>query len=395
MSSANSTSAPDRFTTLPVELFEIIVHLAQAEEGCPYLVLVSKAFLPFARQRRFEDVTVKSYAQLDKLCGMHKCTRYIDELTIDMDAQVDYGVPRDARLKTLFRRLTSVRFLVILSSIRLIKTVLAPPTAATLPNLAVLGIADGFEKIPHPFSPELYASLATYAKLSTLSITHRGYRRGYQLPSERVTYKGKPIPELGGDRIWTLDLIGELSGSTAARHLVSSFANIADLSLWDTSSEQDAKSLTDFRSAIRNPNGVKILSLSTPLWDFAPRLGLREIVEHLPQLEHLTFAGAAFRAWLLPTMATLTSLRTISFAADSDVCDVELAALLGGPNRLTQIREVYLDLGQEAYRHARRRQGRLTKQGMVYCVGLAEEYGVEMEGELVEKARAAMQQQGI
>lgn len=160
----------DRLTSLPNELFEIICRDAQADPSCPDLGLVSKAFLHVARQRRFETLCLKSYRQLDELCGMTHLHGYIQRLELRLYGQVDYyGVPSRKRLERLIiQGLTGLRILDVRGCPRVAKAIVAPTSDAMLPNLTDLSFDRCFESrtdFPHPFNPQLYASIGTYGKL--------------------------------------------------------------------------------------------------------------------------------------------------------------------------------------------------------------------------------------
>lgn len=190
----------DRLTSLPNELFEIICRDAQADPSCPDLGLVSKAFLHVARQRRFETLCLKSYRQLDELCGMTHLHGYIQRLELRLYGQVDYyGVPSRKRLERLIiQGLTGLRILDVRGCPRVAKAIVAPTSDAMLPNLTDLSFDRCFESrtdFPHPFNPQLYASIGTYGKLCRLSVTVHDATTSRQLPSARPEYKGPdPFP---------------------------------------------------------------------------------------------------------------------------------------------------------------------------------------------------------
>lgn len=371
----------DRLTSLPTELFEIICRDAQADPSCPDLGLASKAFLHVARQRRFETVRLKSYRQLDELCGMIHLHGYIQNLEIWLP--VDYGVPSPARLKRLICGLTSLRSLYVKNSPRLARELLAPPSATTLPNLTDLSLDQCFESLadfPHPFSPQLYASIGTYAKLCRLSVTVHDATTSRQLPSARPEYRGKPIPSLGGSRSWAITLHGPFAESPAALDFVASFQTIHALNLRTTSKSDVFASFVD---SIQSPQQVQHLGLARAFTSIRPDDGVRDLVAHLPNLESVEFGNDVFRVALLPTLATLASLREVAFAADSDL-DVrsngDLGALLDGPNRLAQIRSVRVDMalvGRYDWRNTVKPSMRLAKK-----------HGIRLHGRMYDDARA-------
>lgn len=371
----------DRLTSLPTELFEIICRDAQVDPSCPDLGLVSKAFLHVARQRRFETVRLKSYRQLDELCGMIHLHGYIQSLEIWL--QVDYGVPSANRLKRLIRGLTSLRSLDVRGSPRVARELLAPPSATTLPNLTDLSLDQCFESLadfPHPFSPQLYASIGTYAKLCRLSVTVHDAKTSRQLPSARPEYKGKPIPSLGGSRSWAIALHGPLAESPAARDLVASFQTIHALDLC-TTSKPDV--FASFVGSIQSPQQVQHLGLARAFTSILPDDGVQDLLAHLPNLESVEFGYSIFRQALLPRLATLANLREVAFTADSDM-DVrsngDLGALLDGPNRLAQIRSVRVDMalvGRYDWRNTVKPSMRLAKK-----------HGIRLHGRMYDDARA-------
>ena len=374
----------DRLTSLPTELFEIICRDAQADPSCPDLGLASKAFLHVARQRRFETVRLKSYRQLDELCGMTHLHGYIQSLEIRLYGQVDYyGVPSRKRLERLMQGLTGVRKLNVRDCPRVAKAILAPTSAAMLPNLAELSLDQCFESradFPHPFSPQLYASIGTYAKLCRLSVTVRDATTSRQLPSAHPEYKGKPIPSLGGNRSWAITLHGPFAESPAALDLVASFQTIHALHLC-TTSKPDV--FASFVGSIQSPQQVQHLGLARAFTSILPDDGVQDLLAHLPNLESVEFGNDAFRVALLPVLATLANLREVAFAADSDF-DVrsngDLGALLDGPNRLAQIRSVRVEISLI---------GRYDWRSIVEpSMRLAKKHGIRLHGRMYDNFRA-------
>lgn len=367
---------------MPTELFEIICRDAQADPSCPDLGLVSKAFLHVARQRRFETVRIKSNHQLDELCGMTHLHGYIKSLEIRLRGLADYyGVPSANRLKRLIQGLTSVQSLYIGGSPRIAKVLLAPPSTMTLPALVDLKIDGSFDRredFPHPFSPQLYASIRTYPKLCRLSVIVHDATTSRQLPSARPEYKGKPIPSLGGSRSWAITLHGPLAESPAARDLVASFQTIHALDLC-TTSKSDV--FASFVGSIQTPQKVQHLGLARAFTAILPDDGVQDLLAHLPNLESVEFGSSLFRQALLPTLATLANLREVAFAADSDMSPrTDLSALLGGPNRLAQIRSVRIDIalvGRYDWRST-------VKPGM----RLVQKHGIRLHGRMYDDFRA-------
>lgn len=373
----------DRLTSLPNELFEIICRDAQAGPSCPDLGLVSKAFLHVARQRRFETLCLKSYRQLDELCGMTHLHGYIQRLELRLYGQVDYyGVPSRKRLERLIiQGLTGLRILDVRGCPRVAKAILAPTSDAMLPNLTDLSFDRCFESrtdFPHPFNPQLYASIGTYGKLCRLSVTVHDATTSRQLPSARPEYKGNPIPSLGGSRSWAITLHGPFAESPAALDLVASFQTIHALHLC-TTSKLDV--FASFVGSIQSPEQVQHLGLARAFTSILPDDSLQDLLAHLPNLESVEFGGSLFRVALLPVLATLANLREVAFAADSDIRpDADLGALLDGPNRLAQIRNVRIDIrliGIYDWRSTVKPNMRLAKK-----------HGVRLYGSMYDDPRA-------
>lgn len=319
---------------------------------------------------------------------------YIQSLKIRL--QVDYGVPSPARLRSLIRGLTSLRSLIVQQSPRVARELLAPPSATTLPNLTHLSLDQCFESrtdFPHPFNPQLYASIGTYGKLCRLSVTVHDATTSRQLPSASPKYKGKPIPSLGRSRSWAITLHGPLAESPAALDLVSSFKVIDTLDLYSTA-RSDSIGFDSFVDSFQSPQQVQHLRLACNL--AARDSDAQDLIAHLPRLKSITFDGSAFQASLLSTLASLTDLREVVFSAGAvGMTDAALSAMVNGPHRFSRIRLLRVDVRyQTAQPFWPRMVPTLTVDGTIANVKRAEKHGIRLEGSTIDVARKYMRMRG-
>lgn len=308
-----------------------------------------------------------------------------------MYGKVDYyGVPSAKRLGRLTQGLTGVRILDVAECPRFATAILAPTSAATLPQLVDLhleGCFNSTKDFPHPFSPDIYVGIQTYASLCRLLVAVRRALLPRQLPSSFPRSKGNSIPSLGGNRSWAVRLEGPLGESTAALDLIASFKTIDALHLRNTA-HSDSIDLDSVTYSIQTPHEVQELGLAQTF--ASNNSNGQDLVAHLQRLKRITFGGAVFRVSLLPTLATLTDLREVVFSVDADhVTDAGLSAMLDGPDRLSQIHTVHIDLSYPPddidWRHP------FTLNGTIANLKRAEKHGIQLEGSIVDMARRVME----
>lgn len=180
----------DYLTSLPVELFDYICQLVYVSDrtgpwgdGRQFLGAISKAFLPFARQRLFP--TVKAYDEkkalrlLNLLATSPGAAAYVTSLTIVLD---EYALSarkiKTSLLSAALANLVCVQTLTVDGAGRFAKMVLSPRKAGLLPSLAVLRVAGEFVGWTDPLAPPFYRHLSRYRHLRDLILDIRSQPRG-------------------------------------------------------------------------------------------------------------------------------------------------------------------------------------------------------------------------
>jgi len=163
----------DRLTTLPFELFEMIVLLAQSHPRTKPLY-VSKAFLPFVRRPVFKVTKIKSYERLSTFLELINSTSaiipFVIELEIKLKGKQDVGVPKNKALKTGFAHLIATEYVKLEGSSRIAKLLLAPSNDRALLSMGSLRIEDPLTGFQNPLDPSNFRWLSRYSNLHSLDL---------------------------------------------------------------------------------------------------------------------------------------------------------------------------------------------------------------------------------
>ncbi|GAA6055697.1 hypothetical protein JCM3770_001026 [Rhodotorula araucariae] len=368
----------DYMTHLPAELFLTICELAY-EPGGTYLGLVSRAFLPIARRLAFRKVTVTRYTHLAKLCDLLSASNhvgdFVEDLLIDLEFDEDQGLPKAAKLSSLFHQLVRLETLAIKCSSRLAKFALAPKSSLSLPALELLVIEDPLEGWANPFDPRNYRNLVHYSELYALELTIP------RAPDTIGRYRGSNQP--GCFR--GLALRGHLHNNPAIHDLISSQVFLGGLFLRDDTEAGEA-TLSPLLQSLHNAEYLDTLSLEQTADDPAP---LVQELARFPNLVVLEFRHGTYTTAMLPLLQGLKQLEELYFFDGTRIAIADLRSLIAGPARAHKLKIVHLNMlvFDDVYEHRYGWTSDFTKIGVVQLLDLARGAGVKLSGPAAELAR--------
>ncbi|BGP43781.1 Mitochondrial translocator assembly and maintenance protein 41 [Rhodotorula kratochvilovae] len=341
--SLGQAAMTDYLTQLPAEFFLTICELAHKPRG-PYLGLVSKAFVPFARQRAFGgSVKVSTTARLTKLVDVLASSpgaaSTVTNLYIGVPSTSDTDQPGT---KTFLEALSSL------------------------------------EGWSNPFSPALYRNVDRYTNLGEflLHVERRSDTLGrYTAPNPPVR-----LPF----HLKRLHLMGCFFDNPAARDLIDSLSCSAAVLLSEQTHSQTGGMAT-FLGSLSSPLNISKLYLEQ-------RSALDEdisaVLGRFSDVHTLEFSHGIAVTPLLPVLAGMPELATLWFCSDANVTSTDLLALVEGPHKLMQLRRLVIDV-EPWLRWDDERSARFEND-MVKLVEVCEATPVILDGDAIEEARDAL-----
>ncbi|BGP43789.1 hypothetical protein JCM10449v2_007846 [Rhodotorula kratochvilovae] len=376
------TVMTDYLTQLPAELFHKICEFAYRSRG-PYLALVSKAFVPFARGRLFGgNVCVQSsrrFAKLiDVLASSPGAAATVKKLSVTTTT-TDTGQPETKTFVKALSNMTRLRTLDIQAASRLCEAALSPPPQGChLPSLAELVIKSPLHGWSNPFSPANYHSIGNYPTLEGLKlhVERKVSTLGrYSRPSPAMEFP---------PRLRWLHLAGFLAGNPAVKDLIDSLAPGATLALQvhDGGARGALAALLD---SLARPTSLSALSLEQ---DCAFAEDLSTVLPRFTRLKGLELSrGIAFTPFL-PVLVHLPNLTTLWFCSGAIVAGEDLLALFRGPYKLEHLRRLTIDVALWT-RWSEETFDRFERD-MVTLVEICETGTVKLDGTAVRDARCTL-----
>ncbi|GAA5867116.1 hypothetical protein JCM8547_006244 [Rhodosporidiobolus lusitaniae] len=176
--SANALEKKDCLTSLPKELLQLICRLVQQQWRAPYLGLVCKAFLPFARSKRFSKISIRHPSRLKQLIEIFKARpeagASVKELELDFFpwAQENESVfPSRQDFLAFLSTLTKLESLTIKRATTLIRALLSNTSISPLlPSLIRIILEDPFTGWANPFDPSHFYHLRRHTELRCFTL---------------------------------------------------------------------------------------------------------------------------------------------------------------------------------------------------------------------------------
>jgi len=354
-----SPKNPDRFSSLPPELLDIIFDEAHSPDS-PLLSPISSYLTPFWRSRRYREVRLKSYEQFASFANnvspstlkivrslaivIAPFTPFVDSLNSFQESQPieeekDPQRTKNSTVIKLFRNLSSITRLAIIGSSRLARLVLHPSVATTcFPNLSELRFRSSFDGLADPLHPSHLMSLQFYENVHILE--YGVYRKASSIrPSE------KPMPEslAGVGTFLYLKISGPLSASlTSSSVLLILLRSVDKLVLDDTAPVSQLSGLVP----MIHPELVQNLVLSA--WNATnPETFSVPLLPPLLKFKSLKHLGL-FGPLLPPTLTTYSRLHllplvSLQFGQGSNLSSDGIFSLISGPYKINTLKTLVID----------------------------------------------------
>ena len=364
----------DHLTSLPFDLFEMIVRLAQSNPHTK-LLYVSKAFLPFVRPLVFRETIIDSYKKLStflELVDLNKAiVPYVVTLEIKLEGHPDVGVPKNKVLKTGFAQLVSTSRVKLEGSSRIAKLLLAPSHDRSLQSMCSLGIQDSLDGFRNPLDPSHYRWLERYNRLLyfeldiTRNINETGRRRG----------SSSNASELTNCRISSLTLRAPCINNPCLLDFISLFPNVTHFSILERT-DDGTSCLLPILSQIATPENTTYLGLESFAEADRPE-DLSSVLPRFKNFSYLDFGPGTLHnnSFDLLNHTTFPRLEILYFSHGADVSSKQLESLITGDKKLSNLRYVCVDSTKP------------PTEEMEEMVELADRKGIRLEGDAVELAR--------
>ncbi|GAA5821994.1 hypothetical protein JCM11251_004815 [Rhodosporidiobolus azoricus] len=291
---------PDYLSHLPAELLSKIFHLAHSSGGATSIAPLSKALLPFLHEVLYASVEIDTYSQLRNFCQTIRKVEERGEQVRTLDVKfgyrwkpmpflVDEGEdplnPSNDELLHLFRRLKSLRTLMLNGSTRIALLVLSPQVAGgCLPQLDELFLKSSFAGIDDPYHISLYNDLAFYRNLRLFSLVIERSASSIK-PSSKPSHN----PYFSFPPLDRLRLNGPTAASPGAPGLLASFGIVHHLEVLDDSCT--SSSLLPLLNAFGNSDEAYALSLRSYEAPYDPILTTSLL--RFTQLDRLELGGTS------------------------------------------------------------------------------------------------------
>ncbi|GAA5823735.1 hypothetical protein JCM5353_008575 [Sporobolomyces roseus] len=396
----------DRLTTLPFELFEMIVLFAQSNPRTKPLY-VSKAFLPFVRPPVFKVTKIKSYERLETFLELINSTSavipFVIELEIKLEGKKDVGVPKNKALKTGFAQLIATEYVKLEGSSRIAKLLLAPSNDRALLFMGSLRIEDPLTGFQNPLDPSNFRWLSRYSNLHSLDlvitrdINDTGRRRNQSacapVSSSNVNWQ-----------IDTLGLDGRFIRNTSLSDFISSFPNVHAYGFYEKTVDFPCP-LVPFLDHLPHL-GTDFLALTVMRADRENVEDFSSVLSKFSDLEVLNIGVGTFNNKVFDILNhdTFPNLTHLALRRGMRISIEQIKSFISGPKKLSKLEELELQIvvkdpensGDGDYRYAREYddvEGPLglldgiTAQGLEEIVHLADKEGLSLTGYAAEFAR--------
>ena len=408
----------DCFTSLPIELFESIVQTIQEDEDTPPLY-VSKAFLPFAREKLFTTITLNSFEDFNSFVRLVQISnpvcKYVQCLAIDLLYEHDKVEPKTKLLKPFFSSLDQVEILEIKHSSRLVKFILNPSTQSVLPSMLVLKLSTTFEGLDNPLDPKHYKNLSRYANLGMLHLdVNRESQKSVGGNASRVA----PLHQ-----IKFLELQGQVCRNPAVFSFLSLFPSLNGFSTYDLTTPTSVSFARPILERIPLPEQLVYLRVAS-LRNYNSPEDISPILRRFSHVKDLDIGMGVFndKVFDLLNYETFPSLESLTLRYEVSISDEQLKSLITGPKKLHKLKhldlwlilenegppipEMYSDeeeeeIDEERYYRAIEAsgweegpigfKGKLTAKGLEEAVEAADKEGLEVTGYAVEFARVCIE----
>ena len=393
----------DHLTSLPFELFEMIVQLAQANPQTKTLY-VSKAFRPFARRHLFESTKIRSYGRLATLFDLITTDKaivpFIKTLDISLKGEKDPGVPKDRALTTGFAHLFATEIVGIEYSSRIAKTVLSPLNERSLISMRSLMIKDPLDGFQNPLDPSHYRWLERYTNLYSfeLAITRDVNEIG------RKRRSSSNAEDSTNWQIGYLGLEAPCINNPSIHDFISFFPNIVSFDIFERT-DDGTSCLLPILSQIDTPEDLDYLQLMSYAEPEEPE-DLSRILPRFKNLSYLDFGPGTLhnKSFNLLNHSTFPHLEILSLRYGVDISTVQIKSLITGDKKLSNLRCVSLALimkdpeiyGEGDYERDFDMGGwlaplgftaKFTPKGLEEIVEVADREGMHLEGYAVSFAR--------
>ncbi|BGP52004.1 hypothetical protein JCM10450v2_007975 [Rhodotorula kratochvilovae] len=331
----------DYLTKLPAELFLTICELAYKQRG-QYLGLVSKAFVPFARQRAFGGhmrvyTTARFTKLVDVLASNPGAASTVTYLDIEVPMTSDTDQPGTKTFLKALSYMTRLEKLDIQAVSRLCRAVLSPSKKGLLPRLYYLCVRSSLDGWSNPFSPALYRNIDRYTNLGVLSLHVE--RRSDTLG--RYTTPNPPVRL--PFHLKELHLIGCFFDNPAARDLINSLSCSAAVFLSEETDSQTG-GMASFLGSLSSPLKISKLCLEQHP---GAKEDISAVLGRFSDVETLTFSHGITVAPLLPVLAELPKLTSLYLGVDASDTSLDLRDLVEGPHKLRQLQRLTIHVEDE------------------------------------------------
>ncbi|PRQ70496.1 hypothetical protein AAT19DRAFT_11245, partial [Rhodotorula toruloides] len=376
------TMPKDYLTSLPPELFDYICRLVHAYDpetfssSNQYLGSISKAFLPFARQRVFPRLYIQDERKAERVLGVlaasPEAAACVTSLTLSLleDALSTQNIKASV-LNQAISNLVRVKTLSITGAGRFAKALLSPRKAGLLPCLEDLFINGRFVGWADPLAPSFYRNLARYSSLAKLNLNIKSKHDGRSQRPKAVERIAMPWS------FWLLALSGQGMDSPTANVLAASLGSQAlSFFSYDNSTRTMSDRLIDL------PKSVIQLYLAQP---HSMRDDITPALEKIPWVVALGLgAGFHFSTILRSLSRVLPQLIQLEVQADNTLTVEDILAVLQGPQKVAGLRLLFLHspfYGDHATS--------LKPAALISVVEVAERENVALKGKWGELAIAA------
>ncbi|BGP52032.1 hypothetical protein JCM10450v2_008003 [Rhodotorula kratochvilovae] len=378
------TAMTDLLTQLPAELFLAICELVHDADEGPYLARVSKAFVPFARQCAFGgDLCVTSAARVttlvDVLSSCPGAAATVTKLEVAV-SMIDVGQPDTKTFLKALSHMSHLKKLDIQCASRLCKAVLSPNKKNTLPQLRELKVHSSLEGWSNPLSPAFYRNIGPYENLRALAlhVTRAAESLG------RYTAADPPI-RLPFRLRW-LHLVGEFFDNPAACDLVNSLCSPCTSVLLKERSSPYHRicGMASFLNSLSSPRDILTLGL-----DQSPFIteDISGVLGRFSRVQFIEFSCGIAYTPLLPVLAELPDLTTLSFRPAAAITGTGLLALVDGPYKLKHLRRLGIDVEPGILWYSDETELGRFYDDLVKLVEICEDTPIEVEGHTVDDAR--------
>ncbi|GAA5823758.1 hypothetical protein JCM5353_008585 [Sporobolomyces roseus] len=392
----------DRLTTLPFELFEMIVLFAQSHPQTKHLY-VSKAFLPFVRRPIFKATKINSYQKLSTFLELIDSTPAVIPFVLDLEIKLagekDVGVPKNKALTKGFAQLSSTLHLTIEHSSRIAKLVLSPINERSLLSMRSLMIKDPLEGYQNPLDPSHFRWLERYLNLYSLhlritrDINETGRRK-------RSTSSAEDSANWG---INYLGLEAPCINNPSLHDFLSYFPTLYSLNIYELSDE-NISCLRPILDHLPTIDEIQYLAI-TSFFDARNPEDLSDLLPRFTTLVELDFGEGTLnqKVFDLLNSSTFPKLEILSFRFGVRISTDQLKSLISGPKKVTNLEQISLNLivkdpditgaGDYAFDYDGDWLGPLgfskdlTPKGLEELVQLADREGVKVAGYGAEFAR--------